>query len=213
MKILLVDDHALFRESVALLVEHRLPGLQLRLAGDVAGALAALQAEPGFALVLLDLALPDSSGFTGVERLREAAPQLPLVVMSADDRPETVLAAIDRGAAGFIPKSADSRAFAAALRTVFEGRVYLPPQALLGQGPKTEPVLDDELGLSPRQIEVLRLLVQGHSNKLIVRELGIAESTVKTHVEAIFRRLGVNSRTQAVVAAARLGLRLADPLG
>jgi DNA-binding NarL/FixJ family response regulator len=208
-KALLVDDHALFRESVALLVEHRLPDLTLALAGDIAGALDALHADPGCSLVLLDLGLPDSSGMSGLQRLRDAAPAVAIVVLSADDRPETVLGAIDRGAAGFIPKSADSAAFTQALRDVIEGRVHLPPQALQrGTLSASENLDGGELGLSPRQLDVLRLLVEGRSNKLIMRELELSESTVKTHLQAIFRRLEVNSRTQAVVAAARLGLRL-----
>jgi DNA-binding NarL/FixJ family response regulator len=209
-KALLVDDHALFRESVALLVEHRIPELRLALAGDIAGALDALRVDPDCSLVLLDLGLPDSTGMTGLERLRDAAPAVAIVVLSADERPETVLGAIDRGAAGFIPKSADSAAFTQALRDVLEGRVHLPPQALQrGAPPRSYDLGDDgDLGLSPRQLDVLRLLVEGRSNKLIMRELDLSESTVKTHLQAIFRRLDVNSRTQAVVAAARLGLRL-----
>lgn len=208
-KALLVDDHALFRESVALLVEHRIPELDLALTGDIAGALAVLRADPACSLVLLDLGLPDSSGMAGLERLREAVPTAAIVVLSADERSETVFGAIDRGAAGFIPKSADSAGFTQALRDVLNGRVHLPPQALERAAlPAGEASDATELGLSPRQLDVLRLLVEGRSNKLIMRELDLSESTVKTHLQAIFRRLEVNSRTQAVVAAARLGLRL-----
>ncbi|MBS0442544.1 MAG: response regulator transcription factor [Proteobacteria bacterium] len=207
MKLLLIDDHALFREGVAALVEQRMPDVALQLAGDLNGARNVLAEHPDCRLALLDLSLPDSHGLDGIARLRELAPALPIVVLSADDRPETVLGAIDRGAAGFIPKSADSAAFAAALREVLEGRVHLPRQALLGAD--TAQADDGEaLGLSPRQVDVLRLLVEGRSNKMIMRELELSESTVKTHLHAIFRRLGVSSRTQAVVVAARLGLQL-----
>ena len=208
MKLLLIDDHALFREGVAALVEQRMPDVALQLAGDLNGARSVLAEHPDCRLALLDLGLPDSHGLDGIARLRELAPALPIVVLSADDRPETVLGAIDRGAAGFIPKSADSAAFAGALREVLDGRVHLPRQALLGAD--TAQADDGEaLGLSPRQVDVLRLLVEGRSNKMIMRELELSESTVKTHLQAIFRRLGVSSRTQAVVAAARLGLQLA----
>ena len=208
MKLLLIDDHALFREGVAALVEQRMPGVALHLAGDLNAARSVLAAHPDCRLALLDLGLPDSHGLDGIARLRELAPALPIVVLSADDRPETVLGAIDRGAAGFIPKSADSAAFAGALREVLDGRVHLPRQALLGAD--TAQADDGEaLGLSPRQVDVLRLLVEGRSNKMIMRELDLSESTVKTHLQAIFRRLGVSSRTQAVVAAARLGFQLA----
>jgi DNA-binding NarL/FixJ family response regulator len=132
MKLLLIDDHALFREGVAALVEQRMPGVALHLAGDLNAARSVLAAHPDCRLALLDLGLPDSHGLDGIARLRELAPALPIVVLSADDRPETVLGAIDRGAAGFIPKSADSAAFAGALREVLDGRVHLPRQALLG---------------------------------------------------------------------------------
>lgn len=211
MKLLLIDDHALFREGVAALVEQRLPDVDLQLAGDLNAARGVLAAHPDCRLALLDLGLPDSRGLDGIERLRDMAPSLPIVVLSADDRPETVLGAIDRGAAGFIPKSVDGVAFGAALREVLDGRVHLPRQALLGAEVMPDDDDGEALGLSPRQVEVLRLLVEGRSNKLIMRELDLSESTVKTHLQAIFRRLGVNSRTQAVVAAARLGLRLAEP--
>lgn len=208
MKLLLIDDHALFREGVAALIEQRMPDVALQLAGNLNAARSVLAAHPDCRLALLDLGLPDSHGLDGIARLRELAPALPIVVLSADDRPETVLGAIDRGAAGFIPKSADSAAFASALREVLDGRVHLPRQALLGAD--TAQADDGEaLGLSPRQVDVLRLLVEGRSNKMIMRELELSESTVKTHLQAIFRRLGVSSRTQAVVAAARLGLQLA----
>ena len=161
-------------------------------------------------LVLLDLALPDSSGMSGLKRLREQAPEVTVVVLSADETPETVLAAIEAGAAGFIPKTARLGVMQAALRVVLDGGVYLP-EAVLTRSAAPVPPPDeagDSLGLSPRQLDVLKLLIEGKPNKLICRELDLSESTVKTHLAAIFRRLNANSRTQAVVAAARLGLRL-----
>ncbi len=207
MHALLVDDHALFCEGVRLLVQYRLPSLTLEVAHDLAGALHRLHERPDIRLVLLDLGLPDADGLQGLARLREALPEVTVIVLSADERRETVLAAIDHGAAGYIPKTADSAVFCDALATVLDGRVHLPEQALSVR-PAPDATAASRLGLTPRQIEVLRLLVQGRSNKLIQRELGLSESTVKTHLEQIFRRLEVSSRTQAVVAAARLGLRL-----
>lgn len=209
MKTLLVDDHGLFREGLAMLITQGFAQLQLLQAGDLAEALGQLQAHPDTELLLLDLALPDSAGASGLLRLREHAPQLKIVVLSADDAPATVLAAIDAGAAGFIPKTARSGVMQQALRTVLAGGVYLPPALLLG--PRTElgtDAADAVAGLTPRQTDVLRLLIEGKPNKLICRELELSESTVKTHLASIFRRLGASSRTQAVVAAARLGLRL-----
>ena len=218
MKTLLVDDHTLFREGLAMLISHGFPDVRLHQAGDIAEALGLLRSGGGFELVLLDLGLPDSAGMQGLQRLREQAPDVTVVVLSADETPETVLSAIDAGAAGFVPKTAKAGVMQAALRVVLAGGVYLPP-SVLGHA-RTEPApaakaeapgADDPEatgpgGLSPRQADVLRLLVAGKPNKLICRELDLAESTVKTHLAAIFRKLEVTSRTQAVVAAARLGL-------
>jgi len=205
MKALLVDDHALLRESLALLVSLSLPGMTLLQAGSLAEARVQIAAHEGLRLVLVDLALPDADGLHSLVTLRELAPDASHVVISADDRPETVLAAIEAGAAGFIPKTTEASVMLAALRSILAGEIYLPP-TLAGRRPKSQGI--EELGLSPRQGEVLRLLIEGRSNKAICRVLDLSESTVKTHLEAIFRKLAVNSRTQAVVAAARLGLRL-----
>ena len=216
MKILLVDDHALFRDGLAMLIQHAFDSLVLLQAGSIAAAQTLLDAHPDTRIVLLDLTLPDSKGLATLARVREHAPHCTVVVLSADDSPETILAAIDAGAAGFIPKTAQSNVMRAALETVLAGGVYLPPRLLQQSShhPPSPPALfgaaanDDALDLSPRQRDVLRLLVQGKSNKMICREIDLSESTVKTHLAAIFRRLEVSSRTQAVVVAARLGLRL-----
>ena len=219
MKLLLVDDHALLRDGLALMMAQEFDGLQVLQAGTVAEAHAALRDHPDVRLVLLDLGLPDGDGIEALPRLREAAPGAVLVALSADEKHETVLAAIAAGAAGYIPKTAQSGVMMAALRFVLAGGVYLPAAVLerraserresgAAAGAQRSP---EGLGLSPRQVDVLRLLVEGKSNKLIARDLLMSESTVKTHLEALFRKLGANSRTQAVVAAARLGLRL-NPL-
>ncbi|ODV04756.1 MAG: hypothetical protein ABT20_14060 [Rubrivivax sp. SCN 70-15] len=205
MKCLLVDDHALVRDALALLIALHHPRVDLRQAGRLRDARALLEAEPDVDLVLLDLALPDSQGLATLHALREAAPATRTVVLSADDRPETVLAAIDAGASGFIPKASESPLLREALASVLGGGVYVPA---LAARPAEQPISADRLGLTPRQVDVLRMLVDGGSNKLIARALELSPSTVKSHLEAIFERLQVNSRTQAVVAAARLGLRL-----
>lgn len=207
MKCLLVDDHALVRDALALLIALHHPEVDLRHAARLREARAALEAEPGIELVLLDLSLPDSAGLDTLAAVRECAPATRTVVLSGDDRPETVLAAIDAGAAGFIPKATESRLLRQALATVLSGGVYVPPLAPQAS-PAPQPQSVERLGLTPRQVDVLRMLVDGRSNKLIARELELSASTVKTHLEAIFQRLQVNTRTQAVVAAARLGLRL-----
>lgn len=207
MKCLLVDDHALIRDALALLITLHHPSVDLRHAAHLAAARALLDAEPDIHLVLLDLALSDSSGLATLLQVRAAAPAARIVVLSADERVETVMAALDGGAAGFIPKTTESRLMRNAIATVIAGGVYVPPAAT-GSVVVAEVVAAETLGLTPRQVDVLRLLIDGRSNKSIALALELAPSTVKTHLEDIFQRLDVHSRTQAVVAAARLGLRL-----
>ena len=135
-----------------------------------------------------------------------------MVVLSGDDRPETVEQAIELGACGFVPKTARGDTLMQALQVTLDGGVWLPPGSMAGALPATVfgRVTPATLGLSPRQADVLRLLIDGQPNKLICRALALSESTVKTHLAAVFRRLEVNTRTQAVLAAARLGLRFGD---
>lgn len=231
IRALLVDDHALFRDGLAMLMAQRFPEAELVAVADIGTALAALAGvaanaaadvvadAPAVELVLLDLGLPDSQGLDSLAALQAAAPQAAIVVMSADDRPETILAAIEQGAAGFIPKTARLGAIESALRVVLEGGVHLPEGVVRSVAPPPRQGLDPAqveaaairaLGLSPRQVDVLRMLVRGHSTKLMSRELELAESTVKTHLIALFRKLDVNSRSQAVIAAARMGLTFED---
>jgi DNA-binding NarL/FixJ family response regulator len=210
-RLLLVDDHDVFRESLVLLLTHRIPGVAFLEAGSLAAAIAQLAPGSGIDMVLLDLELRDSHGLDTLAQVREAAPLTPVMVLSADDRHENVLAALDHGAAGFLPKTVDSRQLVAAIQTI-NGGVFVPPSVAVAQahGSAVQRGFDDEaVALSERQRDVLRLLIAGQSNKQICRELDLSEATVKTHLQAVFRKLDVNTRTQAVVAAARLGLRLA----
>lgn len=216
-KALLVDDHPLFRDGIAMLIGLEFPQWELAQAGSLEEALLALRQDPEIAIVMLDLALPDSEGLMGLTRLRLQSPGPRYVVLSSTEGEHVTLAAIDNGACGFIPKSSQTGTMLGALRTVLQGGVFLPSGIRLAAA--TPPLLQAEgstaerLGISPRQADILTLLVEGKTNKHICRELGIAESTVKTHLGTIFRKLGANSRTQAVVAAARMGLRLEPPSG
>ena len=219
MKTLLVDTHALYREGLALLITQSFPGLELLQAGDIAEALAQLERHPDLDLLLLDLDLPDAAGTRGLLQIRDRAPDVTVVVLSGDTPPGTALDAIEAGAAGFIPKTSPAGVMREALRRVLDGGVYLPPPLLAPRAAagdneaEAAPATADTLtGLTPRQRDVLRLLIEGKTNKLICRELELAESTVKTHLASIFRRLGATSRTQAVVAAARMGLQLGPGL-
>ena len=211
MRILIVDDHDLFRKGL----RHLLGGFDAELeiveAADCAQAIA-IAGEP-FHLVLLDLHMPGVSGLEALHSLRPAFESSPIVVLSGEDDPRQVRRAIDAGAAGFIPKSSTPDVLRSALRLVLADEVYLPAVALKGisddDGDATG-VTPGRLGeaLSERQVEVLRKAVQGKANKVIARELGISEGTVKAHLSAAFRALGVHNRTEAVYAAARCGLQL-----
>jgi len=202
-KTLLVDDHAMVRESLLMLLDQRLPGHLWRVAATLASGLRVLLHEPDINLILLDLDLGDSRGLDTLHQVREAAPQVPVVVLSAYDDHDAVLAAIELGAAGFLSKSVNAERLVQGVQRVLAGGVILP--AAMSAAPLAATGPPD---LSERQRDVLRLLIDGQSNKLIGRSLGLTEATVKTHLQLIYRKLAVESRTQAVVAAARWRLRL-----
>jgi len=224
MKILLIDDHPLFREGVALLLKPLVEALETWEAGSCEEAFALLEQRGSADLVLIDLGLPGLSGLEGLARLRQDHPDVPVVVMSSADDKDTVLAVIDAGAMGFIPKSSTSQIMLGALRLILSKGIYLPPSAFLGGRSMPSPVATPvaappasqgrrpaDLGLTPRQADVLHLLLQGKPAKLIGRQLNLSLSTVKAHTSAVLRALNVTTRTQAVLAASRLGLRFDEP--
>jgi DNA-binding NarL/FixJ family response regulator len=234
MKVLLVDDHALFREGLALLLRPLAAGLVTREVGSCEEALQDLQDRGPVDLVLMDLGLPGMPGLQGIAHLRLQWPAMPVVALSSADDRDTVLQAVDAGAMGFIPKSAPSAVLIAALQLILARGIYLPPSAFLGAARSTPPPPPHaapgstvaeatapfppsggkrvaDLGLSPRQSEVLYLILQGKPAKLIERELVLSAGTVKAHTSAVLRALNVTTRTQAVVAAGRMGLRFDPP--
>ena len=215
MKVLVVDDHALFREGLKFLLRELDASLVVDEAGDCAAALERVSAGR-YDLVLLDLNLPGLRGMDALAALRSAVPGAPTVVLSGEDDPELVRNAIKAGAMGFIPKSSTREVLIQALRLVFAGGVYLPPAALdthtaaaplATQLPGASAAA--RLGLTPRQMDVLRCVIQGQPNKSIARELDISEGTVKAHLSAVMQALNARNRTEAVYAAAKMGLRLA----
>ena len=214
MKILIVDDHPLIQEALQHVLAALDPALELIQAQDASEAHAALSREPDTDLILLDLALPDSDGFELLGDLRREWPGMPVLLLSATHDRSTVEHALDLGAMGFIPKTANTRVLLEALRLVLSGGVYLPSESGRASGgirPRavTRP---DQLGLTLRQADVLKLLVQGKPNKLICRDLRLSEGTVKVHVSAILRALNVRNRTQVVIELARRGVRLDSPI-
>jgi DNA-binding NarL/FixJ family response regulator len=216
MEVLIVDDHALVRDALRRVLEQLGREVTVFEAGDCGRAFALIEAQPELELVLLDLNLPGMHGLAALGELRTRYPAVSVVVISAAEDRASVTQALDHGAMGYIPKSSSNEVLASALRLVLSGGIYIPP-AILGAA---EPVLQpggaklrpSDLGLTERQSQVLTLLMQGKSNKLICRELDLAESTVKNHVTHVLKTLSVTSRTQAVIAAARIGLVL-DPVG
>lgn len=251
MRILVVDDHPLMADAVKLALHGMDTSAAVELAQTLGQAVDTAARGPAYDLCLLDLGLPDVTGIEALVKFRAACPELPVVVLSGKDDRASILAGLDAGAMGYIPKSSPVSVMINAIRLVMSGAVYVPAEALRarsglpadglapnaaprngadGGGPVTPPArgtdaaraADDrgapdaaaapgassQLGLSARQREVLELLLKGLPNKLIARRLDISDNTVKIHVSSVLRALGVNSRTQALLAAHRLGLRL-----
>jgi len=212
MRVLVVDDHPLFREGLKVVLQDLADETDIVTQAGAEEALAAARAMDDLDLVLLDLSMPGMNGFTAVQRFCREVPGVPVVIISAHEQPADVRRALSLGALGYIPKSTPPQVLLDALRLVLGGGVYVPPlfldtsrthDAPPAPGADPEP-RDGEL--TERQGDVLVLLSQGKSNKLIARELELSEKTVKSHVTALFRALGVVNRTQAAIAARRRGL-------
>jgi len=214
MKILVVDDHQLIREGLRPVMKQIAEPpeeVEVLEAGTYAAGLEIARANPDLELVLLDLHLPDIQGFEALDGFQDGFPAVPVIVVSGADDPALVRQAVDHGALGFIPKSSASAVIVNAIRLVLSGGTYLPREIMATPAPVTNaasgPRAMEDLGLTPRQADVLALLLAGKSNKLISRELKLAEGTVKNHVAAVLKALGVETRVQAVIAASRLGIK------
>ena len=232
MKVLVIDDHPLILSALKLVIQGLGGDVTVVGVGSARAARSALQADADYDLVLLDLHLGDADGFEVLGEFRAAYPALPVVVVSASERPSDVIRAVDLGAMGFVPKRASNETLFEALHLVMSGGIYIPTMTMgverperkvrgdtasaglsaalpgsAGNGnPGTEKPLD-ALGLTPRQIDVLALLLKGYPNKLIARDLNVSVETVKDHVAAVLRTLGVASRTQAVLAVSQMSQR------
>jgi len=214
MRVLVCDDHPIIADAVAACMRSIDPACQVDHAGNLRQASEQIARTGAYDLVILDLGLPDAQGSEAVIRLRAAHPGANVVVLSASEDRRSVLGAIDAGASGFIPKSADRASLLRALERVLAGMTYLPASvadAAAGTGSAAVPLGDDAVreaiaALTPRQAQVLRLLLRGLPNKAICRELGLSENTIKVHISQVLRALRVRNRTEAVVAASRIGL-------
>lgn len=223
MNVLLIDDHPLVLAALHSVMREFDSDVGVVTARTARQALEAMTGDPGFDLVLLDLHLGDADGFELLEALRKSHPSIPIVVISASDSNDDVTRAIYLGAMGFVPKRASNSVLFDALSGVMTGNIYVPPMSLRSQpaaqlaaDPHPDDVLGTHLGhppaprdlaslgLTPRQGEVLALLMKGQSNKLIARALNLSVETIKDHVAAVLRSLKVKTRTQAVLAVSHL---------
>ena len=202
MKILIVDDHALFRAGLRMLLSTIGQNVSCVEADNIADALALAAQHADLQLCLLDLALKNEHGLGAIHRIKEAAPQVAVVVVSGADDSDTISSCIDAGAMSFVPKSATPEVLKQALRHILSGAVYLPDQ-IVSEMENRPPCPR----LTPRQLQVLQALSRGLPTKLIARELDLSEHTVNEHIGLIFQALGVRNRTEAVIKASKLQLR------
>lgn len=205
---LVVDDHPLFLDAMKLAITSAFPDARIEEAVSLTTAFDALDGDDSFDLVLLDLNMPGTRGFEGLLELRARFPRLPVVIVSAIDEAETIHRAMTCGAAGYISKAIRKPELADAIRTITTGEVYLPesyepPDDSSG---RLSEVIVRLKSLTPQQLRVMNMLKQGLLNKQIAHELGVGETTVKAHVSEILRKLGVASRTQAVIEVSKVML-------
>ncbi len=206
--IAVADDHPIVRAALVNALAALGPSHRFLEAHDAASTFALVDAHPELDLLLLDLAMPGGKGIDAVRDIRARAPDLPVAIVSAEEDTRVVNELLALGVCGFVPKSDPSGVIVSAVRLMLDGGIYFPPRLLRTgiSAPAVEGTgmsAADRLGLTPRQFDVVRLLARGEPNKVIARHLGVTEGTVKVHLLAIFRALGVRNRTAAVLAAQR----------
>lgn len=207
-RLVIADDHPLFRGALREAVSGLFKQADIGEAGSFDEVAKLLERGGEVDLILLDLMMPGVRGFSGLMYLRAQYPSVPIVVVSANDDPAVIRRCMDLGTSGFIPKTLGIEAMRAAIKRVLEGGVWTPSDVDLGAGPDaaTSSLMARLASLTPQQVRVLMMLSEGLLNKQIAYELGVSEATVKAHVSAILQKLGVESRTQAVIAAAKIEL-------
>lgn len=205
-RLVIADDHPLFRGALKEAVVRQFPGVELFEAGAFEELQALLERESDIDLVLLDLSMPGVRGFSGLMYLRAQYPGVPVVVVSANEEASVIRRCMEFGASGFIPKTSAVETTREAIAAVLEGRTWTPADIDLNSGvdKETKALVSRLATLTPQQVRVLMMLSEGLLNKQIAYELGVSEATVKAHVSAILQKLDVESRTQAVIAAAKI---------
>ena len=205
-RLVIADDHPLFRDALRQTVSSVAPAAKIEEAGSFDDLTALLEQDGDVDLILLDLTMPGTSGFSGLIYLRAQYPAVPVVVVSASDDGATIRRSLDFGASGFIPKRFGVDTLRDAILKVLDGNVWVPPDTDLSAvaDPEMTRLRDRLVTLTPQQVRVLMMLSEGLLNKQIAYELGVSEATFKAQVSAILQKLGVESRTQAVIAAAKI---------
>ena len=206
-RIVIVDDHPLFRGALRQALSAQLAEADIVEASSLEQLMTSLEAGVETDLVLLDLAMPGVQGLSGLLLLRSQHPAVPVVVVSANEDPLTIRRAMDFGASGFVPKSQPVERIRQAVQVVLDGGIWSPPELDVGSvdDKETRDLAQRLATLTPQQVRVLMMLGEGLLNKQIAYKLGVSEATIKAHVSAILQKLGVDSRTQAVIAIGRLG--------
>ncbi len=204
VRILIADDHPLVLGALKQAVIGAIEGVEIFEAQDFESLAATLEAHPDMDLVLLDLSMPGVRGFSGLLYLRAERPGLPVIVVSANEDRAVMRHCLEFGAAAYVPKSLDVAAMRAAVRAVLDGGRWTPPDLDKGAGREASALVKRLSSLTPQQVRVLMMLSQGLLNKQIAYELSVSEATVKAHVSAILQKLGVESRTQAVILAGKI---------
>jgi DNA-binding NarL/FixJ family response regulator len=207
-RLIIADDHPLFRGALREAVSGLFQEADIAEAGSFDDVAALLERGGEVDLILLDLTMPGVRGFSGLMYLRAQYPSVPIVVVSANDDPTVIRRCLHFGASGFIPKTLGIEVIRGAIGRVLEGGAWTPPDIELGAGSdaETADLMARLASLTPQQVRVLMMLSEGLLNKQIAYELGVSEATVKAHVSAILQKLRVESRTQAVIAAAKIEL-------
>jgi DNA-binding NarL/FixJ family response regulator len=206
MKLLIVDDHPVVREGLVALLQQGHPDTVVVEAHDSATGLAMAESHLDLDVVLLDLALPGMGGMSAIAEFGRRRPELPVIILSSSEDPLDVRRALAAGALGYVPKSASRQTLLLAIQLVLSGDVYVPPLMMLPPEPSPSAGVANGMAgpgarLTGRQVDVLKLLARGLSNKEIGNALDLSEKTVKVHVTSIFRTLNVVNRTQAATAA------------
>lgn len=207
MHVLIADDHPLFRDALQRAVLAAVPEATVHTADSVPALFALIETMPEADLLLMDLHMPGARGYSALAHIRGQYPGLPTIVVSGHEEAQVARRAIAHGASAYIPKSAAVETIVEAVRTVLDGDVWLPPQLVIGQVELKADEADMAArvaSLTPQQFRVLNMIAEGLLNKQIAYDLGVSEATVKAHMTAIMRKLGVSNRTQVALAASHL---------